>query len=81
MRWFAIFQSSLAELGFHLGAHSEGTELLIRQNDYGVAFFMVADGKSDIDAISQYSRDGENWGVNANILRQGKIGLVAISSG
>lgn len=47
--------------------------LLRRQNAYGVAFFIPADDKGNIDAISQYSRDGEIWGMNAKILREGRI--------
>lgn len=46
----------------------------IRQNAYGVAFFRPAGNTENIDNISQYTRDGEIWGVNADILRQGERG-------
>lgn len=47
----------------------------IRENAYGVAFFGPAGQTSYIDNISQYTRDGEIWGINADILRQGKRGV------
>ncbi|WP_128089424.1 hypothetical protein [Bradyrhizobium viridifuturi] len=46
----------------------------IRQNAYGVAFFTPAGSTARIDNLSQYTRDGEIWGVNADILRQGERG-------
>ncbi|MCK1441477.1 hypothetical protein IVB43_03545 [Bradyrhizobium sp. 48] len=46
----------------------------IRQNAYGVAYFTPAGHTANIDSLSQYTRDGEIWGVNADILRQGERG-------
>jgi hypothetical protein len=45
---------------------------LVRQNAYGVACLIPDGNTANIDAISQYSRDGEIWGINAAILRQGE---------
>jgi hypothetical protein len=47
---------------------------LVRQNAYDVACFIPAGNTASIDAISQYSRDGEIWAVNAEILRRGEQG-------
>lgn len=46
----------------------------IRENAYGVAFFTPAGSTDRIDNLSQYTRDGEIWGVNADISRQGGRG-------
>lgn len=46
----------------------------VRQNGYGAAYFSAAGATNYIDNISQYTRDGEIWGVNADILRQGEHG-------
>ena len=43
----------------------------IRENAYGVAFFNPGYGQG-IECISQYTRDGEIWGINADVLRQGE---------
>lgn len=49
-----------------------------RENDHGVCFFSPAGNTSNIDSISQYTREGEVWGVNADILRQGESGQVSV---
>ncbi|MES5483848.1 hypothetical protein QMZ05_13935 [Bradyrhizobium sp. INPA03-11B] len=46
----------------------------VRQNKYGVCFFSPAGATHNIDAIAQYTRDGEIWGVNADYIRQGEFG-------
>jgi hypothetical protein len=43
----------------------------IRPNAYGVALFSPAWDTTNIDSISQFTRDGEIWGVNAELLRLG----------
>lgn len=42
-----------------------------RENSYGVCFFSPSG--PNIDCISQYTRDGEIWGINADILAQGQV--------
>jgi hypothetical protein len=46
----------------------------LRENDYGTCFFTPAGPTANIDSITQYTRDGEIWGINADILRQGERG-------
>jgi hypothetical protein len=46
----------------------------VRQNGYGAAYFSAAGNTNNIDNITQHTRDGEIWGVNADILRQGERG-------
>jgi hypothetical protein len=41
----------------------------VRQNAYGIANLSPAGNTANIDSISQFTRDGEIWGVNAEILR------------
>lgn len=50
----------------------------IRENVHGVCFFCPAGDTTNIDAISQYTRDGEVWGINADILRQGERGGTSV---
>ena len=45
-----------------------------RENAYGVIFFSPAGPTPRIDSLTQYTRDGEIWGINADILRQGEHG-------
>lgn len=45
-----------------------------RENAYGVCFFSPAGATNRIDSLTQYTRDGEVWGINADILRQGEYG-------
>lgn len=45
-----------------------------RENSYGVCFFSPAGATDRIDSLTQYTRDGEIWGINADILRQGEHG-------
>ena len=52
-------------------------DLLIYDGRFEVhvfAFFARPERPSEFDSISQYTRDGEIWGVNADILRQGEHG-------
>jgi hypothetical protein len=46
----------------------------VRVNRYGACFFTPAGARDRIDAIAQYTRDGEIWGVHANYIRQGERG-------
>ncbi len=46
----------------------------VRVNNYGVCYFTPAGSTNNIDAIVQYTRDGEIWGINADYLRQGEMG-------
>jgi hypothetical protein len=46
----------------------------VRANKYGVCFYSPAGATNRIDAIAQYTRDGEIWGINADYLRQGEYG-------
>ena len=50
----------------------------VRENDYGVCFFTPAGLTENIDSITQYTRDCEIWGINADILRQGEQGSLLI---
>jgi hypothetical protein len=50
----------------------------IRKNDYGVCFFTQAGLTENIDSITQYTREGEVWGINADILRQGEQGSLVM---
>jgi len=56
------------------GAFGCGVESHIRENDHGLAIFNPAGNTLNIDSISQYFRNGEIWGINADILRQGERG-------
>jgi hypothetical protein len=47
---------------------------MVRVNRYGACFFTPAGAADKIDAIAQYTRDGEIWGVHADYLRQGERG-------
>jgi hypothetical protein len=49
---------------------------VILENDYGVALLSPAGATSNLDSLSQYFRNGEIWGVNAEILREGDRGTV-----
>jgi hypothetical protein len=51
----------------------------VRVNNYGVGCFTPAGNTNNIDAISQYTRDGEIWGINADYLRQGEMGQTSWS--
>jgi hypothetical protein len=44
----------------------------VRTNRYGACFFTQAGATTNIEAIAQYTRDGEIWGINADYLRQGE---------
>ncbi|WP_298257223.1 hypothetical protein [Bradyrhizobium sp.] len=44
----------------------------IRRNAYGVALLCQAGIAQEVGSISQYVRDGEIWGVNADVLREGE---------
>jgi hypothetical protein len=46
----------------------------VRTNKYGVCFYSPAGATNRIDALSQYTRDGEIWGINADYIRQGEYG-------
>jgi hypothetical protein len=46
----------------------------VRVNRYGACFFSQAGATTNIDAIAQYTRDGEIWGVHADYIRQGERG-------
>ncbi len=46
----------------------------VRVNRYGACFFTPAGSPDRIDAIAQYTRDGEIWGVHADYIRQGERG-------
>jgi hypothetical protein len=50
----------------------------IRENAYGTCFFSPAGATNNIDSISQYTRDGEIWGINADILKQGEHGTTSV---
>ena len=43
----------------------------VRENAYGACYFYTGSANT-IESISQYTRDGEIWGINADILRQGR---------
>jgi hypothetical protein len=59
-------------LHFHLGI-PHGLEG-VRLNKYGACFYQPAGATTNIDAIAQYTRDGEIWGVHADYIRQGERG-------
>jgi hypothetical protein len=44
------------------------------QNDYGVMCFSPAGNTRNVDALTQYFPNGEIWGINADIMRQGVRG-------
>jgi hypothetical protein len=61
--------------GKRFGAFGTESEagVYIRENDYGVAILNPAAGSTtNIDSLTQYFRNGEIWGINADILRQGE---------
>jgi hypothetical protein len=45
-----------------------------RVNNYGVCYYSPAGATNNIEALAQYTRDGEIWGVHADFLRQGARG-------
>jgi hypothetical protein len=44
----------------------------ILENAYGVAMLNPAGATWNVDNLSQYFRNGEIWGINADVLRQGE---------
>src|SRR5262249_9445630 len=46
----------------------------VRRNEYGVIVFYPAGDTLRIDNLAQYFRNGEIWGINADVLRQGERG-------
>jgi hypothetical protein len=60
--------------GARFGAFGNGSEagVYIRENDYGVAIFTPAGTPGNIDSLTQYFRNGEIWGINADVLLQGE---------
>jgi hypothetical protein len=50
-----------------------GGAFLLR-NEWGVAAFEPAGNTGNIDSILQYFSNGEIWGINADIMRQGNRG-------
>jgi hypothetical protein len=44
------------------------TDSLIRKNAYGFALFNQVESDTRIGSLSQYTREGEIWGVNAELL-------------
>jgi hypothetical protein len=56
------------------GAFGNGVGNYIRENEYGVAILNPAGNTTNIDSLTQYFRNGEIWGINADILRQGERG-------
>jgi hypothetical protein len=62
--------------GARFGAFGNGSEagVYIRENDYGVAIFTPAGTPGNIGSLTQYFRNGEIWGINADVLLQGERG-------
>jgi hypothetical protein len=49
---------------------------LSRRNKYGVIVGSPAGNTANLDAVLQFFRTGEIWGINAEILRQGEHGQI-----
>jgi hypothetical protein len=60
--------------GARYGAFGSNVGTYIRENDYGVVIISPAGDTPNIDSLTQYLRNGEIWGINADILRQGERG-------
>jgi hypothetical protein len=56
------------------GAFGNGVGNYIRENGHGIAILNPAGNTLNIDSLTQYFRNGEIWGINADILRQGERG-------
>jgi len=56
------------------GAFGAKAGVYIRENEYGVAIINPAGDTANIDSLTQHFRNGEIWGINADILRQGDRG-------
>ena len=46
----------------------------VRVNRYGACYLTPAGATNNLDALSQYTRDGEIWAVHADYIRQGERG-------
>jgi hypothetical protein len=56
------------------GAFGSGVGNYIRENEYGIAILNPAGNTTNIDSMTQYFRNGEIWGINVDVLRQGERG-------
>ncbi len=56
------------------GAVGSNVGVYIHENDHGVIVLNPAGNTVNIDSLTQYFRNGEIWGVNADVLRQGERG-------
>jgi hypothetical protein len=64
----------LLERARRYGAFGSNVGVYIRENDYGVIIINPAGSTANIDSLTQYFRNGEVWGINADVLRQGEHG-------
>jgi hypothetical protein len=64
----------LLERAGRYGAFGSNVGVYIRENDYGVIVINPAGNTGNIDSLTHYFRNGEIWGINADVLRQGERG-------
>jgi hypothetical protein len=56
------------------GAFGDASGVYVLENPYGYAVIRQAGDTNNADNLVQYFRNGEIWGINADILRQGERG-------
>jgi hypothetical protein len=64
----------LLERAGRYGAFGSNVGVYTWENDYGVIVINPAGNTANIDSLTQYFRNGEIWGINADVLRQGERG-------
>jgi hypothetical protein len=51
-----------------------------QENDYGVIVFSPAGNTSNIDSLTQFFRNGEIWGINAELFRQHQMNNIPVAN-